>query len=173
MEGGSVSLASWFAAPLTVDQAQVSLSEVRQRLRTGRCTPAGAFNIRLGEIVFRFWAGQDVEPDYGNCLAMAEDDRQRAMLELCFGQLLIARKCRSAWLHLDRGFALAAHLLEPEEYFSVLKRHELLRQLPVAPGASEGASLEALLNEARVIARLRGPASRPDLRGPRHRDTVD
>ena len=128
MEGGSVSLASWFAAPLTVDQAQVSLSEVRQRLRTGRCTPAGAFNIRLGEIVFRFWAGQDVEPDYGNCLAMAEDDRQRAMLELCFGQLLIARKCRSAWLHLDRGFALAAHLLEPEEYFSVLKRHELLRQ---------------------------------------------
>ena len=104
---------------------------------------------------------------------MTEDDRQRAMLELCFGQLLIARKCRSAWLHLDRGFALAAHLLEPEEYFSVLKRHELLRQLPVAPGASEGASLEALLNEARVIARLRGPASRPDLRGPRHRDTVD
>jgi hypothetical protein len=171
MEGCSVSLASWFAAPLTVDQAQVSLSEVRQR--TGRRAPAGAFNIRLGEIILRFWAGRDVEPDYGNCLALAEDDRQRATLELCFGQLLISRKCQSAWLHLDRGFALAAHLLEPEEYFSVLKRHELLRQLPLAPRASEGVSLEALLNEARVIARLRGPGRRPDPRDPRHRDTVD
>jgi len=173
MEDRSVSLGSWFAAPMTVDQARASLAEARQRLRTGRRALPGAFNTRLGEIIFRFWAGQDVEPDYGNCLALAEDDRQRALLELCFGQLLIARKCQSAWLHLDRGFALAAHLLEPEEYFSVLKRHELLRQLPLGPTASEGSSLEALLNEARVIARLRGPGTRPDLRGPQHSDTVD
>jgi hypothetical protein len=68
---------------------------------------------------------------------------------------------------------LAAHLLEPEEYFEVLKRYQLLRVLPLSPGFSEPVGLEALLTEAGVINELRGHANGTELTGPEHQDTLD
>lgn len=173
LQGGTVSLASWFAWPLTPVQARAWLPRVRQVYRergAAKATP----HIRLAEIIVRFWSGHDVEPDYRNCLALCENDRERAMLELCYGQLLIARRLADAWAHLDQGFELAARLLEAEDYFRVLNRHELLRQLPLMSRASRGAPLQDLLDEARVIARLRGPrAASHNNHRPLHRDTLD
>jgi hypothetical protein len=128
--------------------------------------------VRLAEIIFRFWAGHDSESNYRNCLALLDSDRDLALLELCYGQLLIARRLEPAWRHLDTGFTTAARLLEPEDYFTVMKRHELLRQLPLATRPSPAASLDALLAEARVIARLRGPGGRPGTHLPGRSDTV-
>jgi hypothetical protein len=175
LQGGAVSLASWFARPLTPVQARAWLPRVRQAVYRRHRGPMATLQIRLAEIIVRFWGGHDVEPGYRNCLALCENDRERAMLELCYGQLLIACRLTGAWAHLDQGFELAARLLEAEDYFRVLNRHEVLRQLPLASTPSRGAPLEDLLDEARVIARLRGPraASRHKDDRPLHRDTLD
>jgi hypothetical protein len=172
LEAGQASLASWFAVPLAAEQAQAALSEVRQGLRGTRAAGQGVYTARLAELIFRYWAGYDIESSYINFLALLKDERQRALLELCYGQLLISRKQEPAWQHLDKGFSGGAHLLEAEDYFTVLRRHELLRQLPLAALPAEAASLEALLAEAQIIARLRGAGGRPAVRRLKHNDTV-
>ena len=73
----------------------------------------------------------------------------------------------------SNGFELAAHLLEPEEYFLVLKRHELLRHLQLMPTPSKAAGLDELLTEARVIQRLKGRESHTLPHNPGHLDTLD
>jgi hypothetical protein len=173
VEHGQAGLASWFGVPLTVEHAQAALAAARQGFRHVRAAQHGLFTARLADLIFRYWAGYDIEANYRNFLALLGDEREYALLELCYGQLLMACKQEPAWRHLDKGFAAAAHLLEPEDYFTVLKRHELLRQLPLAALPSEAAPLEALLAEARVISRLRGAAVHPDMRPSKHTDTVD
>jgi len=173
VQGKPPSLADWMADPIDEELALRSLGEVQECIRAGHLDEQAAFALRLGEIITRFWAGKDIEAGYKNHLALLGGARQQSMLELCVGQLLIARKLSQAWKHLDRGFQLAAHLLEPGEYFLVLKRHELLRQLPLSLVDSEAAGLEVLLNEARVIATLTGHGTRQGNTRPKHQDTVD
>jgi hypothetical protein len=172
-EGGDVSLAAWLGDPMSGGQAQQALEIVQQRLRSGHIDAADRFNLNLAGLICRYWAGQEIDAGYGTMAAPLNDGRERALLELCCGQLFMARRCVPAWLHLDRGFQLAAHLLEAEDYFRVLGRHTLLRQLPLASTPSTPASLETLLNEARVIARLRGPANSTGSRAGTHGDTID
>lgn len=173
LDGTPISLASWLAEPVTPDQAAQLLPAVVQRLSAVPSAPAAGFELRLAELILRFWAGQDIEAGHKNLFALLADDRERAMLELTVGQLFLARKQVPAWGHLERGFALATHLLEAEDYFTVLKRHELLRHLPLGNDAAQAASLRALLDEAQVIARLKGRGTRPSSPGPTHSDTVD
>lgn len=174
-EGGQVSLASWLGTPLNRTQAQMLLTTAQQRLCSGRPAGAERFSLRLAELIGRYWAGHDIEAAYQTMSPLLTDGRERALLELCLGQLLMARRCQSAWQHLDRGFQLAAHLLEAEDYFRVLRRHELLRQLPLASIPADAATLDALLNEARVIARLRGTGKyqHSATGASQHRDTID
>jgi hypothetical protein len=172
MEGGEVSLASWLGAPVDRARAEALLSRVEQRLRQRRVAGAQRFHLRLAELICRYWAGKDTDAVYETMSALLTDARERALLELCCGQLLMARRCQPAWRHLDRGFQLAANLLEAEDYFRVLKRHELLRQLPLATTPADAAPLATLLNEARVIARLRGRGGHTAPAAGRHRDTT-
>lgn len=174
IDSGGASLAEWLAEPVAGEQAQQLLADVRQRLGGGCRDDSQRFGLALAEIICRYWSGGDIEAAYGNLCALLSDRRQLALLEFTFGQLLMARRCRRAWRHLDRGFQLAAHLLEPEDYFRVLRRHALLRHLPLSTQPVEPAPLETLLAEARVIARLtgaRGQAQVPGVDGS-HRDTV-
>ena len=173
LHGGRVSLANWFAVPLGIEQARATALEIQRRLLTGGYEQTAPFNLRLAEIIFRYWAGSDVAVNAKNLSALLQDKRERALLALCYGQLLMARKQLPAWEHLDHGFQLATHLLEPEDYFKVLKRHELLRQLPLQTAPSAAAPLDALLDEARIIARLKGNSRRTGAAGDTHQDTVD
>jgi hypothetical protein len=170
---GQASLASWFAVPLTAKQAQAGLSEIRRALLNRRATQQVVFSTRLAELIFRFWAGSAIEVNYRNLLALLNNERELALLDLCYGQLLMSRKQEPAWQHLDKGFTAAAHLFAPEDYFTVLRRHELLRQLPLSLLPSAAATLEALQDEARVIARLRGTGGRPAWWALTHHDTLD
>lgn len=172
-EGGRVSLASWLGMPLESAQAETLLATVQQRLRRARLIGAEDFSLRLAEFICRYWAGHDIDASYQTMAALLIDGRERALLELCCGQLFLARRQLSAWQHLDRGFRLATHLLEAEDYFIVLRRHELLRQLPLAATPADAASLDTLLKEAQVIARLKGPGRPPESGGGKHRDTID
>ena len=173
LQGKTPGLAVWMADPVSQEPALRNLGQIQKCMRSGSLDEKTAFALRLGEIIMRFWAGKDIDAGYKNLFALLGRPREQSILELCVGQLLITRKLSQAWTHLDRGFQLAAHLLEPEDYFIVLKRHELLRQLPLSLMVSEPVGLEALLNEARVIASLRGRGSRQGNVSPTHQDTVD
>lgn len=172
-EGEQVSLASWLATPVSREQATTGLDKVQQRLISRTGSGENQFPVRLAELILRYWAGQVVEAAHENLFALLPDGKERAMLELAVGQLLMARRTASAWKHLDRGFVLATHLFEPEAYFVVLRRHELLRHLPLSARPLRAATLEALLDEAQVIARLKGRGRRMSQSGPEHQDTLD
>lgn len=169
--GATVSLAVWHGDPVSPGAARAWWEAIRNSLHSQGTRVPREFNNRLAEMMVRYWRGQDIRMVYENLRATAGNDTDKARLELCYGQLLLARKHDSAWRHLDAGFALAAHLFEPDEYFEVLNRHDTLKQLLLSPVGTEAAGLDALLKEAGVIRRLRGP--RRGNGGARHQDTID
>lgn len=171
--GATMSLAVWYGDPVPPGAAKVWLKAIRDSLHSQDTRVLRQFNSRLAEMIVRYWDGQDIWMVYENLCATAGNDTDKARLELCYGQLLLARKQDSAWQHLDAGFALAAHLFEPDEYFEVLKRHDTLKQLLLSPVGTEAAGLDALLKEASVIRRLRGPCSGNGGASAKHQDTID
>ena len=173
LSGKPLSLAAWLADPLPGREAAIWLAEIRDQLRSCYEREQFCFQVRLAEIIARHWCGADSAMNYQNLLAVLDSRRQRAQLELCYGQLMIATKRRGAWQHLDCGFELAANLLEPEGYFVVMRRHDSLRHLPLSDQGAAPTALGDLLREAAVISRLVGPGRSSGLREPRHRDTVD
>ena len=173
ISGQMVSLASWLAEPVSQQRAQACLPGILHRLQASISGGYGSFPERLAELVVRYWCGHDLGAIYWNLLALHGERREQAQLKLCYGQLLMSCKYQPAWDHLDSGFELAAHLLEPEEYFLVLKRHELLRYLQLRQTPAEPASLHELLMEAGVIQRLSGPENYPPTQNLKHLDTLD
>ena len=172
LSDASLSLALWLGEPFSRKDLKEGLSALRGWRKSAVRERRQEFNVWLAELIIRYWSEDEVDMVYHNLLATCAGRRDRAQLELCYGQLLIARKRRSAWQHLDEGFALAAHILEPEEYFTVLKRHDFLRNLPLREQAAAGAGLEQLLSEARLIAGLRGRARTPQVQNSEHGDTL-
>jgi hypothetical protein len=153
-----VSLGRWYATPLSPEQAArlLALIEAKERARLRR--GASCTTCQFSRLVARFWLGEPAENDYQGLTARLQhrhSPRARALLELIYGQLLLARRRRGALVHLDRGFSEGRHLFAPGDYFVVLKRHSLFRMLPAE---AEGAplALEDLLTTARVIERLQG-----------------
>ena len=170
--GEQPSLVSWFAEPVDASDAELRLTGLVQSLHSVRSGRGDLFPLCLLEIILRFWLGRDVEARYRNLFALLIANRERAVLELCLGQLLLARRQTDAWKHLDRGFGFAANLLEAEDYFTVMKRHTTLRHLPLKDTPSPVAGLQQLLDEAGVIARLKGGhEDMPDPLSSRH-DTL-
>jgi hypothetical protein len=172
LENRPFSLAQWVADPLPADLAEQWLPGIQRRPSACLVNGDTTFGPRLVELILHFWSGRDIDGGYKNLLALLPEGRERAMLELSVGQLLMARRLANSWEHLDQGFALAAHLLEPEDYFIVLKRHALLRQLPLGSRPAAGVPLSQLLDEAQVIARLKDGVKRPFSVGSGHSDTV-
>lgn len=169
--GGSLPpLSSWFPAL----RAETPPSD-HMALRS----PTPDFCSRLTDLIDRFRLGRLVEVSYLELVAHADPGREAAITELCLGQLLISSRQQRAWHHLDRGFELAIPWFRGSEYLEVMRRHALLRLLPLrsevisrCPGSSGRrlTSLEELLREAAVIQRLersRAPAGTRDHRGNR------
>ncbi len=173
LAGRRLSLAAWLGDPLPVRDADRWLAESRAQLKACYARGQACFHVRLAELIALHWCGRNTAMHYRNLLAVLDSDRDRAQLELCYGQLLIACKLCSAWHHLDTGFELAANLLQPEEYFIVMRRHDRLRHLPLSENGADPAELGGLLSEAGVISRLAGPARGRRLAGTGHQDTVD
>ena len=165
-------LAGWYAQPMTQAQAEALDRLARECLRRRSVTPP--LRCRLQWLIARFWRGREVAAEVENLLAVADGPRSRALVLLVHGQLLAAVRRQGALARLDAGFALAADLLDPEDYFQVLKRHAALRDLPWHDLPASPQDLATLLREAAVIRRLRGPGE-PRPRGTEgsHLDTLD
>ncbi|MDT8386919.1 MAG: hypothetical protein RQ736_05355 [Thiogranum sp.] len=140
--------------------------------RSGKLHGRENFNRSLARMIVHYWINGNADMDYRTLAAMVQDVFERARLELCFGQLLLARKRTSAWRHLDTGFALAAKFLKPEDYFQILNRHERLRHLVLSPSGSVATDLSSLLDEAEVIRQLRGVSPNPKPGVSEHKDTL-
>lgn len=170
--GQPFSPASWLADPLQQSDASRAASFLQDLARSSNLHGRENFNRSLARMIVHYWVNGDADMDYRTLAATARDIFERARLELCFGQLLLARKRTSAWRHLDAGFALAAKFLEPEEYFLLLNRHERLRHLVLSPSGSVATDLDSLLKEAEVIRQLRGVSPNPKPRVSEHNDTL-
>ncbi len=114
-------------------------------------------------MIGRYWLGRPVAADYEVLLAGARDDRARALVELVYGQLLVARKRPGALAHLEAGFRLARPWLSAQEYLAVMRRHQQLGRLypaaGTAPPAHPGGSAHRGADH-RAAGRAR-PASQP------------
>ena len=168
-----LSLADWYGEPLDERQAEFWARQLQPSSQYLSARTGPRFRDRLAELVARYWSGRDAEMNYHSLLAVALNVVERALLELCYGQLLMARKQQPARGHLDTGFVLAANLLPADDYFRVMKRHQALTILPLSENASDPSGLGALLVEAGVIDKLTGSARHHDFTGSKHRDTLD
>ncbi|HHH46532.1 MAG TPA: hypothetical protein ENK53_05910 [Thiotrichales bacterium] len=137
-------LTGWYAVPLAPDEA-------RRRLANREPDHAGT-DAGLRDQILGFWAEGPQRLHFAPLLATAQG-KELALLHLVQGQLLMSVRLAGAMPLLDEGFRAAAPFLDPRDYFTLLRRHELLRRLPLEDRPRTPAGLEALL----VEARLRGP----------------
>lgn len=151
-----LSLADWYGDPLDTGQADQWAKILQSRSRNSGSPVQARFRDQLAELVARYWSARDAEMSYRSLSAATDDHFEHALLELCYGQLLMARKLKVARKHLETGFSLAAHLLSPDDYFRVMKRHQILAVLPLSDDASERSGLDDLMKEAGVINKLVG-----------------
>ena len=149
------SLAAWYADPLARDVAAELHARTEQALQTCLRTGASCLQLRVLQLVCRFWLAEPITLEYEQSQVSAASAREQALLELVHGQLLVSCKYRRGVRHLERGFALAVPQLDAADYFRLLRRHELLGYLCLSDTASLPQTLDALLVEAAVIRRLR------------------
>ena len=164
--------AGWYAQPLTATAAAGLHAEARRAVQSALADGTArdrSLAARLAELIAAFWLGRAVALDYRSLIATHPPETV-ALVELIYGQLLISCKLTGALEHLDRGFSLAVPHLAPAEYFALLRRHELLRVLPLHPQPAAAQTLLDLLTEARVIRRLQPAGRRPGASS--HDDTL-
>ena len=149
------SLVAWYADPLAQDMAAELHASTERALQACLRAAASCFQLRVLQLVCRFWRAEPVTLEYGQLRVSAASAREQALLELVYGQLLVSCKYRQGPRHLERGFALAAPQLDAADYFRLVRRHESLGYLYMSDTASLPQALDALLVEAAVIRRLR------------------
>lgn len=148
-------LSAWYGDPIAAPSARALLDHAERRLRSRLCRGARCFPLHVLRMICHHWLLFDSALDYRPLSALARDDGERALVELVYGQLLISGRRMPAREHLARGFSLAARSLGSAEYFVLLRRHELLDQLPLSETPELAQDLGALLKQAGVIQRLR------------------
>ena len=153
-------LARWYADPIEEAAARALLT------RGDGCTHS------LARMAAHAALGEPFEGDH-HCAAApcGRSAHGRALRELLYGQLLVARRLRTGLDHLESGFQLTASLLASHDYFTVSERHALLRWLPLGNQPKPPQPLQALLTEAAVVRRLR-QSIEPRLLSPDQRDII-
>lgn len=164
------SLAAWYAEPLAATDAEHLNAATERAMRSRLCAGQPVFPLHVLQLLCHYWMAVSISLEYRQLSASATGQRDQALLEIVHGQLLLSRRQWPALQHLDRGFSLAARHLEATDYFLLVRRHDLLRHLPLsaAPAAPQG--LQSLLAEAAVIRELQG-AGQQTCSGS-HRDTT-
>jgi hypothetical protein len=150
------SLTGWYADPMDAPAAQALLDRAHRRLRSRLCRGGRCFQLHVLRMICHHWLQSDSALDFRQLSVLAIDDSERALVELVYGQLLISGKCLPARQHLARGFSLAARHLDTVDYLLLLRRHDLLKYLPLSGSPVAAQDLRSLQKEAAVIRRLQG-----------------
>jgi hypothetical protein len=147
-------LAGWYAAPLTPEQADALCQAAQRAIQAQLCAGASCLQQRLLVLLCSAGSAAASQARYSELVRAAANTRERALLELVYGQWLASRKLSPAMRHLADGFRISAALLGNEDYFRLLRRHERLACLALSSQAASPRGLPALLTEAAVIERL-------------------
>ena len=175
-------LGRWYAAPVPAGEARKALAALARRQRPGHPDgypdsgdgPLALLHRELRLAILTFWArGEEgagaAAPHFERLRALHREPPDQALLHLAEGQLLVSRRLARGLQHLQRGFHLAAPWLRAGDYLMLLERHGLLAELALGERPCPAVGLDELLQEARVIRRLR--PRRPPAGGD-PRDTV-
>ncbi len=148
------SLAAWYGNPVAQPAAEALCARAQRALQSRRFSGGACFPLHLLQLICHFWMGVSTRLDYVQLGVLARTDRDAALLQLCYGQLLISRKLRPAMQCLAQGFSQAVPYLEPAEYFALVRQHECLASLRLTDTPARPCALQNLLAEAAVIGRL-------------------
>jgi len=157
-------LGGWYAQPLDAVAAQRLGEQGRQRAQQAYRQRRSALVGDVEQLIAAFALGQAVNAELSSLLRSPLTPGERAMLLLIHGQLLISRRCSGAMGWLQQGFEAGRDLFLPADFFAVMRRHELLAELPLYEQPRDAVGLDVLLQEAAVIRRLRGPRRSPAVR---------
>jgi hypothetical protein len=163
-------LTTWYGEPQQVAETVKLQARTREALQLNLCREHAAFNLHVLQLACDYWSRGEAGSAYESLVAVAVDRRDRALLELVYGQLLMGCKLRPAGEHLARGFRLAVPWLSSTGYFELVRRHERLDCLHLTDMPTPPQGLDSLLAEAAVVRRIQQGRRG---RGPNeHRDTV-
>ncbi len=165
-----VSLVAWYGEPLDSGDAERLYAETEKVLMHRLCAGLPVFHLQVIQLLCHYWMDVYHLLEYRQLTALPTGKRDRALLELVYGQLLLSRRQKPALQHLDHGFRLAAGYLEATDYFLLVRRHELLRYIPLSDAGGTPQGLQSLLAEAAVIRQLQGAG--PRVSSMSHYDTV-
>ena len=153
-------LGRWYADPLDQDAAQQLLRQGRQRAQQAYREGVAGSGGQLEQLVAKFALGEPVSSQLEFLVQAADDPGERGLLLLLHGQLLISRRLAGAMALLEQGFEVARDVFVAQDFFVVMKRHELLAELPLPLSLQAQpqpqTELTTLLAEASAIRRLRG-----------------
>jgi hypothetical protein len=159
-------LARWYAEPLSHEEAEqlLSLAEKREQERLKRFARSNLSPFL--RLIALHWLGEPTEEYYRHLTSRRTASIHAEILKpMIYGQLLMSRKTDGAMAYLDDAFHRARLLLRPEDYFVLMKRHQVLRSIPLSAEAAKGERLEGLLRMGGVIDRMeQGRGERPEFR---------
>ena len=150
------SLAAWYGEPLMAADAARLYAGAEKSLCYRLCAGLPVFQLQVLQLLCHYRMDVPVSLEYRQLAASAREKRDRALLEIVYGQLLLSCRQRPALQHLDSGFRLAADYLEATDYFLLVRRHDLLRHIPLSAAQLAPQGLQSLLAEAAVIRQLQG-----------------
>lgn len=142
-----IELAAWHADPLPEHAAQARLAQLRT---------ATAWHERLEALRLRLILGLPAEMQRDVLFHEADDELQRAAVELITGQIMLAQRRQVAWLWLDAAQQRLAHHLPGAGYLELLRRHAALRGLRLFDTPKPMRPLVELLTIASMTAQLEG-----------------
>jgi len=142
-----IDLSAWHADPLSEHTAQTRLAQLRT---------ATAWADRLEALRLRLILGLPAEMQRDVLLGEANDELQRAAVELITGQVMLAQRLQGAWDWLDAAEKRLAHHLPGAGYLELLRRHATLRGLRLFDTPKPMRPLLELLAIARATAQLEG-----------------
>lgn len=148
-------LARWYAEPLNHNDAQ-ALLEVSQRREQALLKRHGrSYLSPLLKLVALHWLGERTDEYYHYLTSQHSGSTHLQILKpLLYGQLLMSRRLDGAMQYLDEAFLHARLLLRPDDYFTLMKRHQVLKRIPLSDKGARPESLTELLTTASVIERM-------------------
>jgi hypothetical protein len=164
------SLAAWYGEPLSASDAERLNAWTGKALRYSLCAGLPVFQLHVLQLLGYYWLDVSISLEYRQLAASTTDKRDRALLEIVYGQLMFSRRQWPAQQHLDRGFSLATDHLAATDYFLLVRRHDLLRHIPLSDARVAPQGLQSLLAEAAVIRQLQGTGWRTRIES--HNDTI-
>ena len=165
-------LAIWHATPMSAEDARDLLRQTQSLQREAYLRAEDSMEYRVRELIARYWMGRDVKGDVRSMLGSCPDPACSSLVSLVYGQLLMSRKISGAMEYLRQGFQLASGLFAAADYFTVMRRHELLAYLPLSAHGSAAMPLEDLLREAAVIKKLQEARNTRRRISPDPKDTI-